>query len=552
MLAAISTTILSNRSWAETCSAMVSRSRLSKTRGPPDALRMCQYPPPRGQRTGWPAAGGKFTKNNSFIHSAPPQAGYRPNQDRQNCGTVCGSSPIRPYSELRLVLPSKTPATRPSSNAATAKRARSAKPLAVWRSDDAQKIIFLEQNSSGAFWSDACTACDPRPGTVRIHKTRQTKKNKASIPIRSEPPTFYLSSLIEPIERVQRTHRKFSIGGVDEYRKLDFGGGDGTDVDIARGQGGERLGGDTGMAAHATADHRNLRNVRGAVEPDIADRGLGRGDGIAGAGIVRGWNGESKVGSSAVLRDVLHDHVDIDIGFCQRAEDRRGDARLVLDLADGNLGFVLGKGDAGDNVAFHDLLLAADQRTRRCAVRVDILGFVEAGTDEHRHVVHHAEFHRADLQPLGTLRGQFQHILERDLVEPARLGNHARVGGIDAIDIGIDIAAVGLDRGGDRHRRGVGTAASQRGDSPGLRIDALEAGDHGDFLAVLEAVDQLGAVDLENPRRRVGVAGLDRDLPTLPGTCVNADRLQRDREQPRGNLFAGRHHGVIFAPVVHR
>jgi hypothetical protein len=42
----ISTTILSSRSWAETCSAMVSRSRLSKTRGPPDALRMCCDPPP--------------------------------------------------------------------------------------------------------------------------------------------------------------------------------------------------------------------------------------------------------------------------------------------------------------------------------------------------------------------------------------------------------------------------------------------------------------------------------------------------------------------------
>src|SRR5216683_2363618 len=73
MLAAISTTILSNRSWAETCSAMVSRSRLSKTRGPPDALRMCWYPPPRSQHPGWPAAGGKFKKSNNFSHSAPPQ-----------------------------------------------------------------------------------------------------------------------------------------------------------------------------------------------------------------------------------------------------------------------------------------------------------------------------------------------------------------------------------------------------------------------------------------------------------------------------------------------
>src|SRR6267143_3906708 len=74
MLAAISTTILSNRSWAETCSAMVSRSRLNKTRGPPDALRMYRSPPPQSQQTGWPAAGVKLTKSNNFIHSAPPQA----------------------------------------------------------------------------------------------------------------------------------------------------------------------------------------------------------------------------------------------------------------------------------------------------------------------------------------------------------------------------------------------------------------------------------------------------------------------------------------------
>src|SRR3984957_1083498 len=195
--------------------------------------------------------------------------------------------------------------------------------------------------------------------------------------------------LIEPVERMQRAYRKLGIGGVDQYRKLDFGGGDGADVDVACGQGGERLGGDTGMAAHAAADHRKLRDIGGAVEPDIADLGLGRGDGIAGAGVVRGRNGEGEVGGGAVLRDVLHDHVDVDIGFRQWAEDRGGDARLVLDLADGNLGFVLGKGDPGDDVAFHDFLLAADQRARRSAVRVDIVWLVEAGTDKYGHVVHH-------------------------------------------------------------------------------------------------------------------------------------------------------------------
>src|ERR1700688_110564 len=259
------------------------------------------------------------------------------------------------------------------------------------------------------------------------------------------------------------------------------------------------------MAAHAAADDGDLGDVGGAVEPLIADLAFGRGDGVAGAGVVGSRHREGEVVGGAVLRDVLHDHVDVDIGVRQGTEDRGGDARLVLDLANGNLGFVLGKGDAGDDVAFHDFLLAADQRARRRAVRVDILRLVETGPDEYRHVVHHAEFHRADLQHLGALRGQFQHILERDLVEPPRLRHHAGVGGVDAVDVGIDVAAVGVNGGRDRHRRGIGTAAPERGDSAGLRIDALEAGDHGDFLAFLETVDQLSAVNPEYPRRRMGV-----------------------------------------------
>jgi len=198
-------------------------------------------------------------------------------------------------------------------------------------------------------------------------------------------------------------------------------------------------------------------------------------------------------------------------------------------------------------------LLAADQRTRRLVgVGVDILGLVEAGTDEDRHVVHHAEFNRTDLQHLGALRGQLQHVFEGDPVEPARLRDYPRVGGVDPVDVGVDIAAVGMDGGGHRNRGGVGTAAPERGDSPRLRIDALEAGDHSDLLAFPETVDQFGTIDLENPRRCMGVTGFDRDLPALPGTRLNADRLQRNRQQPGRDLFAGRHDGVIFARIVHR
>ena len=45
---------------------------------------------------------------------------------------------------------------------------------------------------------------------------------------------------------------------------------------------------------------------------------------------IGGRHGEGDVGGAAVLGDVLDDHVDVDGGVGERAEDRRGDARPVL------------------------------------------------------------------------------------------------------------------------------------------------------------------------------------------------------------------------------
>ena len=45
-------------------------------------------------------------------------------------------------------------------------------------------------------------------------------------------------------------------------------------------------------------------------------------------------------------------------------------------------------------------------------------------------------------------------------------------------------------------------------------------------------------------------AGLDRDLPALPGAGLNAQGLQGDGQQAGRDLLAGGDHGVIFAGVV--
>ena len=66
-----------------------------------------------------------------------------------------------------------------------------------------------------------------------------------------------------------------------------------------------------------------------------------------------------------VFGNVLDDHVDIDMGFGQRAEDRGGDARPVGHAPQRNLRFILGIGDAGDDFLFQDLILITNQRTGR-------------------------------------------------------------------------------------------------------------------------------------------------------------------------------------------
>ena len=89
----------------------------------------------------------------------------------------------------------------------------------------------------------------------------------------------------------------------------------------------------------------------------ITDRLFCLGEDIERALIVRRRHGEGEVGVLAVGRDVLHDHVDIDIAFGERAENGRRHAGLVLDLADRYLRLVPGEGDAGDGLLLHDLVL---------------------------------------------------------------------------------------------------------------------------------------------------------------------------------------------------
>src|SRR6476659_6493813 len=98
-------------------------------------------------------------------------------------------------------------------------------------------------------------------------KSRITRARKRPEGARSRP--------IKPVERVQGADREIGLGGLDQDGEFYLRGRDGEDIDLLAGQSLERLGGDAGMATHADANDRNLRDIGRSVQPLVADCALG-------------------------------------------------------------------------------------------------------------------------------------------------------------------------------------------------------------------------------------------------------------------------------------
>ncbi len=162
---------------------------------------------------------------------------------------------------------------------------------------------------------------------------------------------------------------------------------------------------------------------------------------------------------------------------------------------------------------------------------------MKTGQYTQRHVVFAGEFHRTNLQHLGTQAGHFQHFLEGDAVQTAGGVHDPRVGGVNPVHIGVDLALVGFERRRQGHRGGVRAAPAQGGDVAVL-VDALEAGHHA-HPAGVEIGAHLAVVDLFNAGLGVGVVGADGDLAAGVGTGAHVELLQRHGQQRDGDLLAG-------------
>src|SRR4051794_38954645 len=101
----------------------------------------------------------------------------------------------------------------------------------------------------------------------------------------------------------------------------------------------------------------------------------------------------------------------------------------------------------------------------------------------HLQPVDPGELDGPSLQHFCALVRELKHFFISDLWQAASVGDEARVGGVNAVDVGVDVATLRSERDCERDRTGVTPAPAKRRDlgSGG----ALETG-HDDNPAVVQ------------------------------------------------------------------
>ena len=183
-------------------------------------------------------------------------------------------------------------------------------------------------------------------------------------------------------------------------------------------------------------------------------------------------------------------------------------------------------------------------------VRVHLLNKRAGLVVERRAAVNHnsevaRELDAALMEHAGTAGSHLEHLLVGDLVDFLRAGHDARVGRVDAVDIRVNLAHVGLDASRDGHRGRIGAAASECRDVT-RRVDALEPGDDDDVVIGERALDAR-RVNLANRGLAVDVVRDQADLTPAQADGLLAQRLDRHREKRHGDHLTCREQRVHLA-----
>ncbi len=156
---------------------------------------------------------------------------------------------------------------------------------------------------------------------------------------------------------------------------------------------------------------------------------------------------------------------------------------------------------------------------------------------------------RTRLHHFRAETGEFEHFVVGNFIELARAGHDARVGGIDAVHVGVNLAEVGLQCRCQRDRGQVRAAAAKRRDLA-IGCFTLETGDD-DHVAVVEVSMNLLGRDVLNLGLGVNAVSQDASLRTGERNGLHAERVQRHRGERNRGLFAGGQEHVHLALAGH-
>jgi hypothetical protein len=286
--------------------------------------------------------------------------------------------------------------------------------------------------------------------------------------------------------------------------------------------------------AGARVKLRARRDAPGGPAPrgDLFDERARRGE-------VCALYGEGDVVDRAVFVEGLNNHVHIDTPPGERRKDFAGDARSVGDFQDGQPRLILVNGDAADRAINLHLVCSSQNR----AGVVGVKGVAHA----QRQAVLAGQLDRARVQHLRADPRHLKHLFVGDLRHQPRGRHNVRVSRVDAADVRVDVADIGLERRRQRHRRRVRAAAPQRRGIAILR-DPLKAGGDDDVAVIEKAADTFG-LDVNDARRCVNALGDDAELRAGHRNGFAPHLVERHRHERNRNLLAGRQQRVILAPV---
>ncbi len=244
---------------------------------------------------------------------------------------------------------------------------------------------------------------------------------------------------------------------------------------------------------------------------------------------------EGNVGR-AVLGNALHDHVHADVAARDRGKNPAGDAGLVADVVDGHLGLVALQADAADDDVFH---------VRGFFLGDGARGVLEAGTHFEFHAEFLGELDRARLHHLRAGAGHLEQLVVGDFVDLLRVGDDARIAGKDAVDVGENLAGIGVQRAGQGDRGQIGAAAAERGRFA-IGVLSLEPGDDDDVIFREQRVD-LSRRDVGDLRAGMGAIGQDAGFGAGQRNRLPAERVDRHGGERDCRLFAGGEQHVHLA-----